>query len=151
VRSYQILSVIGGVLGMIIVFSAYTIMGSLFAISNAFGGNAEISDDIYAQITISIIIYIIAIIIPLTVDKVKPVGTILIVISFVTLISAGLFGVIGFALLLPAGIIAIRWKEKQPQIFNEPSPESSLDILKSRYAKGEITKDEFEIMKKDLE
>lgn len=135
---------------MIIVFSAYAIMGSLFAISNAFGGNTEISNDIYAQITISIIIYIIAIIIPLTVNKVKPVGALLIVISFVTLISAGLFGVIGFALLLPAGIIAVRWKEKQPQIVNETSNESSLDILKSRYAKGEITKEEFDKIKEDL-
>ncbi|OHE23319.1 MAG: hypothetical protein A3J94_01335 [Syntrophus sp. RIFOXYC2_FULL_54_9] len=31
------------------------------------------------------------------------------------------------------------------------SGETPLDILKKRYAKGEITRDEFEKMKKDLE
>ena len=32
-----------------------------------------------------------------------------------------------------------------------PSQEDALDILKKRYAKGEITKEAFEEMKKDLE
>ncbi len=32
-----------------------------------------------------------------------------------------------------------------------PRNESAMDILKKRYAKGEITKDEYESMKKDIE
>ena len=33
----------------------------------------------------------------------------------------------------------------------EPRNESAIEILKKRYAKGEITKDEYESIKKDIE
>ena len=39
---------------------------------------------------------------------------------------------------------------KYPNDIN-PHLESPLDILKKRYAKGEITKEQFEQMKKDIE
>jgi len=35
--------------------------------------------------------------------------------------------------------------------FRETPRETSIDILKRRYARGEISKEEFEQMKKDLE
>ena len=43
-----------------------------------------------------------------------------------------------------------RWMGSGRNHSEGGEPESALDILKKRYAKGEITKEEFEQMKKDI-
>jgi len=54
-------------------------------------------------------------------------------------------------LLLVAGIIAlVRYAIGNGKNKSSSAPKSALDILKERYAKGEIEKEEFEIKKKDL-
>lgn len=62
----------------------------------------------------------------------------------------------GFGLILTLGIIgavayALGWR---PQ-FNQPGPtatsQSPLEILKARYARGEISREEYEQMRRDLE
>lgn len=55
-----------------------------------------------------------------------------------------IFGVIAWLLINKSGRYS-----NQNQI--NPHPESPIDILKKRYAKGEITKEQFDQMKKDLE
>jgi len=51
-------------------------------------------------------------------------------------------------LILIAVIVYLILQNMRPGKKNGQSP---LDILKSRYAKGEITKEEFERMKKDID
>lgn len=43
-----------------------------------------------------------------------------------------------------------RYAENGPGFFGTPGRETALDILKRRYARGEITRDDFISMKRDL-
>lgn len=144
-RNYQVLSVVAGILGLIIVFLAYAILGSLVLFMEKFGGDElPQKEQVFTQIGISVFLYIVVIIIPFLIKDTKIVSYILFGLAFATLISAGGFGIIGFAILIAGGIAALRWKEKKQGL-------TALDILKERYARGEITKDEFESKKKELE
>ena len=62
------------------------------------------------------------------------------------LIGVGLLG------LVILGVIAgIRWLSKIGGGYgNSPRSDRSLDVLRERYAKGEIGRDEFERMRRDL-
>lgn len=59
----------------------------------------------------------------------------------------------GMLLLVILVAVAIFWfaREAKLKANSQMSGETPLEILKKRYAKGEIAKDEFERMKKDLE
>lgn len=64
-------------------------------------------------------------------------------------IGGMLMMVLFWGLIIAGGIILFRrlW----PNATQQPSPvNSALEILKQRYAKGEITREEFEQMKIDL-
>ncbi len=62
----------------------------------------------------------------------------------------GMIMMVLFWIVVVVGIVAlIRWVSGQSP--GERSSPSALEILKKRYARGEITKEEFENMKKDID
>ncbi len=52
-----------------------------------------------------------------------------------------------FGLVVAALVLGIRWLVTQGR---ESRSDSALDILRQRYARGEIDKDQFEALKRDL-
>ena len=66
----------------------------------------------------------------------------------------GLFGwwlMLLFWILVIAGVVLlVRWLAEQARSKGAASEESALEILKKRYAKGEIDKEEFEAKKRDV-
>ena len=52
--------------------------------------------------------------------------------------------------LLIAGIVVLVRALSNRNVFGQPSHDSALEILRRRYAAGEITKDQFEEMKRTL-
>jgi len=113
IRSYQALSLIGGIIGIITAFWVGTTVQMLSIILNFVGTPIPTIFGFMNQVWILLSLYIISILIPFAVRNTKATGTILVILSFATLTSAGMFGVISFVLLLTAGIVSLRWKPRK--------------------------------------
>jgi len=59
-------------------------------------------------------------------------------------------GLIFWILIIVGVILLIKWLVDQGKTTGGGGQQSSMEILKSRYARGEITAEEFEEMKKRL-
>lgn len=63
-----------------------------------------------------------------------------------------LFMLIFWGLFILGLVVAVRWfVDRGKTKPGDLEPQTPLEILKMRYARGEITKDEFERMKQELE
>lgn len=62
----------------------------------------------------------------------------------------GVFMMIGIFILIVLGIIALIRYIQQPAKSSSIVSKSALDILNERYAKGEISEDEYQRKKKDM-
>ena len=66
----------------------------------------------------------------------------------------GLFGwlmmLLFWILIIVGAALIIRWLVTETGSRSAAAGDTTVDILKRRYAKGEITKDQFEAMKRDL-
>jgi putative membrane protein len=63
----------------------------------------------------------------------------------------GLFFMLLFWVLVIVGVVfLVRWLVEQSRPQSSGGGETALDILKKRYARGEINREEFEAKKRDL-
>jgi putative membrane protein len=62
-----------------------------------------------------------------------------------------LLGLVFIILFVVAVAALVKWIWGQKISWDWKNQESALDILKQRYAKGEISKEEFERIKRDIE
>ena len=133
-RNYQTLTLIGGILTILIVLSVGLIMGVLVGVHEAFGnfttqyGSQGTVNQYYkdrasmnnglifvsAAIPVAVIVSIAAITLVFVIkDKLNVLGIILIVLGVITVISVSAFGILGLALFVAAGVIALRAKPVQ--------------------------------------
>jgi putative membrane protein len=63
----------------------------------------------------------------------------------------GWWWIIGLIIVFAVVWIVVKGMNQNNNSSNQPERKSSLDVLKDRYARGEINKQEFEERKKDIE
>ncbi len=62
-----------------------------------------------------------------------------------------LFGLLLIGLFVLIVVAVVKWLSGSKMPFSVSDRENALEILKKRYAKGEIGKEEFERMRRDIE
>jgi hypothetical protein len=115
-RNYQTLTLIGSIFGILIAVGFWIFASSFepfvteFATEETAMENRETMS--YAAIAVPVVIILEIAVFVAKPTQLKPVGIFLIVVSVIVLIGTSWYGILPFALFLPAGIIALRYKPK---------------------------------------
>jgi len=62
--------------------------------------------------------------------------------------AGGLFMILWWVVIIGAIVLVVRWL--MPSFPGERSGKDALDILKERYARGELSQDEYEKMRREI-
>ena len=113
-RSYQIIILIGTILGILIVIGSSMFLGMVSYMANDMSLEEQ-NVYFYGKIGIAFILYIIILIIAFAVKNSKAVGIVSIIFSVIILFATNAWGLVGSALLLASGIVALVYKNKPPR------------------------------------
>ena len=113
-RSYQIIILIGTILGILIIIGSSMFWGMVSHMANVMSLK-ERNLFFYGKMGIAFILYIIILIIAFTVKNSKTVSIISIIFSVIILFVTNDWGLVGSALLLAGGIVALVYKNKPPR------------------------------------
>ena len=113
-RSYQIIILIGTILGIFILIDSSMFLGIVPYMVNDMSLEKQ-NISFYRKIDIALILYIIILIIAFAVQNSKAVGIISIIFSIIILFVTNIWGLVVSALLLAGGIVAIIYKTKPPR------------------------------------
>jgi hypothetical protein len=119
-RNYQTLTLIGSIIGILTAVGFWIFASSFESFVTEFGTEETVMQNrqamSYAAIAVPIVIVLEIVVLVLVFvikpNQVKPIGIFLLVVSVVVLIGTSWYGILPFALFLPAGILALRYKPK---------------------------------------
>ncbi len=127
-ETYQTLSLIGCIFGILLTIGLFLLVGSLMGISDVLlnmsrptqqeridqEAHKSTTTPFMAGVALAFILYIVLLVVTFVVKtKTKIVGVILLILGVISVIITNGWGIIPFALLLPAGIVALRYKPKE--------------------------------------
>ncbi len=151
-KTYQTLTLIGGIFGIVIVPIILLSIATGLAFFSAFDPEPSLDSETLGEMTayslvVSIIVSIIALVIVFVIKKPKSVGYVLLGLAVIMLVATNISGILTWILFFVGGVLAIKYKVSDVE---SKKINSSLDILKERYAKGEISQEEYDKMKSEL-